>query len=307
LSAQLSPTPSGHDPVARFKSLKEDINTLPDGDVYSDVQESGVSGPSDAAAVANAGVLEETVAEAKEEPLKGPVINVPPPTTRENNDEIRIASASVADTPKEGVTGDKEDVRYYHVSSVTFSSGVDEAKKPAATGKKVDYQSKLVTRELREILPANIDIATPMGQEEHEERILVAASSVKAGGWQNAPEPKPTAEKGIVEIEVANGNGVKGSAGKVAEHLRRNGFKVVRVLDAQSHDHFSTKVFYYGGSIKEVQRLLKAIPEISSDAELYELESVGNHIRLLVGRDLTERNRTLTWDKARSTNSKIGG
>jgi hypothetical protein len=81
----------------------------------------------------------------------------------------------------------------------------------------------------------------------------------------------------------------------VAEHLRRNGFKVVMVLDALSHDHFSSKVFYYGGNLKEAQRLLKAIPEISSDAELYELESMGNHIRLLIGRDLIARNKTLSW------------
>jgi tetratricopeptide (TPR) repeat protein len=131
-------------------------------------------------------------------------------------------------------------------------------------------------------------------KEEHEERILVAAFSVKAGGWQNAPEPKRTAEMGIVEVEVTNGNGMKGSAGKVAEHLRRNGFKVVRVLDAQSHDHFSTKVFY-GGNLKEAQRLLKAIPEIASGAELYELESMGGHIRLLIGKDLIERNKILSW------------
>ena len=164
-----------------------------------------------------------------------------------------------------------------------------------------------MTRELREILPPQIELASRMDQAEHEERILVAASSIKAGGWQNAPEPKRTAEMGIVEIEVANGNGVKGSAGKVAEHLRRNGFKVVMVLDAQSHEHFSTKVFYYGGNLKEAQRLLKAIPEIASDAELYELESMGGHIRLLIGKDLIERNKTLTWDKPRSMSSRIGG
>jgi hypothetical protein len=100
---------------------------------------------------------------------------------------------------------------------------------------------------------------------------------------------------------------MKGSAGKVAEHLRRNGFKVVRVLDAQSHDHLSSKVFYYGGNLKEAQRLLKTIPEISKDAELYELESMGNHIRLLIGKDLIQRNNTLTWGKPRTLSSRIGG
>ena len=66
-------------------------------------------------------------------------------------------------------------------------------------------------------------------------------------------------------------------------------------MDAQSHDHFSTKVFYFGGNLEEAQRLLKAIPEIADDAELYELASMGNHVRLLIGKDLVERNRTLTW------------
>jgi len=78
-------------------------------------------------------------------------------------------------------------------------------------------------------------------------------------------------------------------------------------MDANSFDHFSTKVFYYGGSLKEVQRMLKAIPEIANDAELYELQSMGNHIRLLIGKDLIEKNRTLTWDKPRSMQSNIGG
>jgi hypothetical protein len=134
-----------------------------------------------------------------------------------------------------------------------------------------------------------------MDQEKHEEQILVAASSIKAGGWQPPPEPRGTAGKGIVEVEVANGNGVKGAAGKVAAHLRRCGFKVVRVMDAESHDHFSTKVFYFGGNLKEAQNLLKVIPEIADVAELYELESMGNHVRLLIGKDLVEKNRILTW------------
>jgi tetratricopeptide (TPR) repeat protein len=307
LGANAPPATQSHDPIARFQSVKNGINTLSDADSYSTGHEPGISAPSAEASEVRASDGEEFVAEAKKEPIKGPVINIPPPPTHENPYEIKMASAPVADSTKDTVVAGKDEVRYYNVSSVTFSRDVAEAKKPTAAGKKVEYQAKLVTRELREILPANIEIATPMDQEEHEERILVAASSVKAGGWQNAPEPRQTAEKGIVEIEVANGNGMKGSAGKVAEHLRRNGFKVVRVLDAQSHDHLSSKVFYYGGNLKEAQRLLKTIPEISKDAELYELESMGNHIRLLIGKDLIQRNNTLTWGKPRTLSSRIGG
>jgi tetratricopeptide (TPR) repeat protein len=300
LSAKTPETTPGHDPVARFRSVKNDINTLRDLEMYSDAQDPGVSGRSNAAEEASAGGRDELVAQVKEEPIKKPVINVPPPPTQTNPYEIKIASAPVADLPKEAVAGDKEEVRYYHVSSVTFSRDVEEAKKPAARREKIDCPERMVPRELREILPPQIALASRMDQAEHEERILVAASSIKAGGWQSAPEPKRTAEMGMVEVEVANGNGVKGSAGKVAEHLRRNGFKVVRVLDAESHDHFSTKVFYYGGNLKEAQRLLQTIPEIASDAELYELESMGSHIRLLIGKDVIERNKTLSWAKPKA-------
>ena len=307
LSAKTSGTAPGHDPVARFRSVKKGINTLRDLEIDSDAQGPGISNQSDAAAEESADDQDELVAQVKEEPIKGPVINIAPPPTHGSPYEIKIASAPVADPPKEAAAADKEEIKYYHVSSVTLSRDVEEAKKRADPGKKIDYQERPVTRELREILPPQIELASRMDQAEHEERILVASSSIKAGGWQNAPEPKRTLEMGIVEIEVANGNGAKGSAGKVAEHLRRNGFKVVRVLDAQSNEHFSTKVFYYGGNLKEAQRLLKAIPEITSDAELYELESMGGHIRLLIGKDLIERNKTLTWDKTHSMSSGIGG
>jgi hypothetical protein len=86
--------------------------------------------------------------------------------------------------------------------------------------------------------------------------------------------------------------------GEVAEHLRRSGFNVVRVMDAQSHDHFSTKVVYYG-NLKEVFRLLGALPEIAGEAELFEMESQGNNLRLLVGKDLPEKKQTAKLGKER--------
>jgi hypothetical protein len=66
----------------------------------------------------------------------------------------------VADIPKEAAATDKEEIKYYHVSSVTFSQNVEEAKKPAAPYKKFDYQERLITRELREILPPQIELAS---------------------------------------------------------------------------------------------------------------------------------------------------
>lgn len=308
LTTEAQGADAGNDPIARFRSVNDGLSSLSDPEGDSDAQAPAISDDSDVVKETRADGPKEFVAEAVENSIKGPVIAIPqPPTNEENPYEIKIASAPATDSSKEAATVETEETKYYHVSSVSFSQDAKEAKKTPAPGKSIDYQAKGVTRVLREIRPLNVELAKSMNLEEHEERILVAASAVKAGGWQNAPEPRQTAEKGIVEVEVANGNGVKGSAGKVAEHLRRNGFKVVRVMDAQSHDHFSTKVFYYGGNLKEAQRLLKAIPEISDDAELYELKSMGGHVRLLIGKDLIERNKTLTWGQPRSMSSGIGG
>jgi hypothetical protein len=308
LTAEAQEAAAGNDPIARFRSVNNDLSALRDPEADSDAQASAISDQSDADKETRTGGPDEFVAEAKENSSIGPLITVPgTPANEESPYEIKIASTRATDSLKEAATGETEETKYYNVSSVSFSQDVKEANNTPDPGRSIDYQAKGMARELREIRPLNVELATRMDLEEQEERILVAASAVKAGGWQNAPEPRQAAEKGIVEVEVANGNGVKGSAGKVAEHLRRNGFKVVRVMDAQSHDHFSTKVFYYGGNLKEAQRLLKAIPEISDDAELYELKSMGGHVRLLIGKDLIERNKTLTWGQPRSMSSRIGG
>ena len=138
LSAKTSETTPGHDPVARFQSVQKGITTLRDLEIDSDAQDPGISDQADAAAEESADGQEELVAQVKEEPIKGPVITIPPPPTHaENPYEIKLASAPVADPPKEAVAADKEEIKYYHVSSVSFSRDVEEAKKPAAPREKV--------------------------------------------------------------------------------------------------------------------------------------------------------------------------
>jgi Tfp pilus assembly protein PilF len=288
-----------NDPIARFQALTGSMGKAP---------RTELPGASDTPPQKEGQPLPASAQASIEERPAGPAAIVqiaPPPSSVESPYEIKMAAAVPPDTESPAGQGL---VEHYPVAAVALADSRPSVKQPA-TRMRSPYTNP-VQKEMRAIEPPQVMLAQPVESESaeiREERILMAASSTRAAGWQNAPEPKATAEGGLVEIEVANGNGVKGSAGKVAEHLRRKGFKVVRVVDAQSHDHFSTKVFYYGGNLKEAQRLIKAIPEIASDAELYELESMGSHIRLLIGKDLIERNKTLTWDKPRSMSSRIGG
>jgi len=298
---------SSNDPVERFRFMKNSIESPSSDYVEANAGVVENSKQAEDAAEESADDEEDVLAEVKEETLTGPVINLSP-AAKQNTNEIKIASAPPENGFKEVTAKNEKPAEYYHVSSIAFSQDTLQKAKPEPAGKLiVAFQEKPVTKKPIEILPPKFEIAARVDQEEHEERILLAASSTKAGGWQNAPQPRQTQEKSIVEIEVQNGNGVKNSARRVADHLRNNGFNVVRIEDALSHDHFSTKVFYYSGNLKEAQRLLKAIPEISCDAELYELESMGWNIRLLIGKDLIERNKTLAWDKTRSLKAGIGG
>jgi tetratricopeptide (TPR) repeat protein len=291
---------SENDPVDRFRSVNGNITLASSNNLDANTAEAENPGQTETAAEQNE--------DNQKEVLAGPVINLSPAGKK----TAHVIETAVASDPIGlkvlAAENTKDSVDYYHVASAAFAQEPQQDIKPQPAGKSVlPSQEKLVVKQTREILPPKGEIAGRVNQEEHEERILLAASSTKAGGWQNAPEPKRTAEKGLIAVEVANGNGVKGAAAKVAEHLRRNGFSVVKVMDANSFDHFNTKVFYYGGSLQEVQRLLKAIPEITGDAELYELQNMGNHIRLLIGKDLVDRNSALTWGKPRSLNRQIGG
>jgi Tfp pilus assembly protein PilF len=217
------------------------------------------------------------------------VVQIPaPPSSLDSPYEIKVAAA-VPPEPAPPVA--QEAVDHYPIAAVALADSSPRVKQPA-TLMRSPYVNE-VQKEVRAIAPPQVMLAQPAAAESaeiREERILMAASSTRAAGWQNAPEPRATAQKGLVEVEVANGNGVKGSAGRVAEHLRRNGFNVVRVMDAHSQDHFDTKIFYYG-NLAEARQVLSALPKSVAEDELYELESMGGRIRVLVGQDLTELRR----------------
>lgn len=244
----------------------------------------------------------ELLAAKKEKQPSKPVIDIIPAPEPPTQAPQLVELASIS-PPLDGLEiVDLEEpsdsaVPHYHVASIGVVQAPAVESRPASPLKTVENEkAPPISKELRQVLPPpRINLMTVAEQEVHEERILVASASTKAAGWQNAPQPKQTLEKSIIEVEVQNGNGVKHSATKVAAHLRKNGFNVVRIDDAQSQDHFSTKVFYCSGNMQEVTRMLQAMPEIVNEAELYEVEGSSRHVRLLVGKDLVEKNRALVW------------
>jgi hypothetical protein len=89
-----------------------------------------------------------------------------------------------------------------------------------------------------------------------------------------------------VEIEVSNGNGVNGMASRVANYLRKKGFKVSRLKNANSFNHATTKIFYYNGHLQDIHRLLQEIPAQLDAENIIELQRLGNRIKILIGKDM---------------------
>lgn len=97
-----------------------------------------------------------------------------------------------------------------------------------------------------------------------------------------------------VEIEVANGNGVNGMAGKVATLLKEKGFNVIKITNANSFDHATTKIFYYNGHRRDVDRLLKEIACRPDKRSIIELRRLGDRIKIIIGKDLVKQDHKRT-------------
>ena len=91
-----------------------------------------------------------------------------------------------------------------------------------------------------------------------------------------------------VEIEVANGNGINGTAGRFGSYLKLYGFKVAKVSNANSFDHARTKIFYCKGDKKNVDKLLRQIPFVLDQQSIIELKNPKNRIKIIIGKDLVK-------------------
>jgi hypothetical protein len=97
-----------------------------------------------------------------------------------------------------------------------------------------------------------------------------------------------------VEIEVANGNGVNGAAGRFGHYLKSRGFKVANVTNANSFYHATTKIFYCNGDIKNVYKLLQKIPLLPDQRSIIELKSMGSRIKIIIGEDLVKHDKIIS-------------
>ncbi|MGD9188928.1 MAG: LytR C-terminal domain-containing protein [Desulfobacteraceae bacterium] len=88
-----------------------------------------------------------------------------------------------------------------------------------------------------------------------------------------------------VDVEITNGNGVDGMAGRLGRHLRRKGFRVGRLTNANHFEYQKTALFYSKGKADQAMLIADVLPG-RDRARMIELEQTGMHVQILLGADM---------------------
>ena len=88
------------------------------------------------------------------------------------------------------------------------------------------------------------------------------------------------------DIEVANGNGIRGEARRFATYLETKGFKISKITNAESFDHSTTKVLFSGENFDIVYQLFDDLSYELDEKDLIELKRMGDRVRIIIGKDM---------------------
>jgi hypothetical protein len=101
--------------------------------------------------------------------------------------------------------------------------------------------------------------------------------------------PKPDSETDLVDdrivIEVLNGCGVPGVAGKFTDYLRHQGYDVVRFTNAQRYDYPRTLVVNRGTDITHARRVAQTVGVEPSAVENMPDPDLQLDVTIVLGQD----------------------
>jgi tetratricopeptide (TPR) repeat protein len=124
---------------------------------------------------------------------------------------------------------------------------------------------------------------------------VISDSDQKASEEEKGPIPRSQKKyKVLAEIEVLNGNGIEGMARRLGNYLKKKGFIVTRLRNANSFNHIESKVFYGSGQVEDAYRLMQEIPIHPNTKNIIELKDLDNKIRLLIGKDMVSHNDVIS-------------
>lgn len=87
-------------------------------------------------------------------------------------------------------------------------------------------------------------------------------------------------------VEVSNGNGVTGMAGRSAEYFRAYGFNIRRITNAKNFRFNDSVIFYREGYLQVAKELARVIPGAQNLEKVDSLGRASIGVRVLLGKDL---------------------
>ena len=125
-----------------------------------------------------------------------------------------------------------------------------------------------------------------------------ARSAVRKAARQNAPAaPQGPRPKAPVRIEVLNGSGEPGAAGKLASYLRAGGFNVVLVGSADRYDYLRTLVVARTEDDRPAREVTRYLGDVSRVTQRARSEA---DVTVVVGKD---RGRS-PWGEGKDPNDR---
>jgi tetratricopeptide (TPR) repeat protein len=98
-------------------------------------------------------------------------------------------------------------------------------------------------------------------------------------------------------VEISNGNGVPRMAKDVGEFLKKQGFKVVRLTNADHFKYEKASVYYRGDAEFTALQVKEAIPGITHVKKVGGFDRDNVQVRVIVGKDLAADRNTFKGEK----------
>lgn len=171
--------------------------------------------------------------------------------------------------------------------------------------KKTDEQSLQLTKNIQPPLfskPVKIEETTNQTTariEEHNntppvaiapiiEQQQVTIPTIFAPKKQKPPQPASDTSKNIVlsGVEISNGNGITGMAGRSATFFKSLGFSVNRITNAPSFGYKTSIILYRDGCLELAKEIAKSVPGSQEFEKVVDLGRSGIGVRLVLGSDL---------------------
>ena len=116
---------------------------------------------------------------------------------------------------------------------------------------------------------------------EAKQKIL---AMVEQAEKQTAKKEEKSSREG--QIEISNGNGVNRMARVIAEYLKENNFKVVRLTNAENFNIKNSQIYYQKGYEGTAAQVNKEIPLSVSQEEVKSFDRPHIKVKLVIGKDV---------------------